>query len=102
MPTKAQQRTRGSDGMDRRTRLSKKDKTLMRAVVQQCWTVDELRWLAAHLDKRAPERVAAIVHARLRELEAASGGRDGRVADGGVLDLVAAHDRGAPSGSVSS
>ena len=55
----------------RRLSPSAADHVLLRRLAEQRWTVEELRWVATHLDPRAPTMVGDAVQARLRELEAA-------------------------------
>ena len=55
----------------RRLTPSAADHVLLRRLAEQRWTVEELRWVATHLDPRAPTIVVEAVQARLRELEAA-------------------------------
>jgi hypothetical protein len=49
----------------RRTHLKPEDKRLLARIRGQHWTVDELRWVLAHLDARAPTLIVEELHAKL-------------------------------------
>jgi hypothetical protein len=51
--------------MARRTTLKPEDKRLLARIRSQQWTADELRWVLAHLDARAPTLLIEELHAKL-------------------------------------
>jgi hypothetical protein len=75
--------------MARRTALKPEDKRLLARLRGQHWTVEELRWVLAHLDPRAPTLIVQELHAKLIAVQAhASQAPHGKI--GGRVDVGAA------------
>jgi hypothetical protein len=64
--------------MARRTALKPEDKRLLARIRGQHWTADELRWVLAHLDPRAPTLVIQELHAKLIAVSADATSARGR------------------------
>jgi hypothetical protein len=57
----------------RRTHLKPEDRRLLARIRGQHWTVEELRWVVAHLDAQAPTLIVQELHAKLIEVQAQAG-----------------------------
>jgi hypothetical protein len=56
--------------MARRVSLKQEDQRRLARLRGQPWTVDERRWVLAHLDPRAPTLLVQALHAELVEVQA--------------------------------